>query len=190
MDQYALERSVVLERVLRREMHRWGSVSSIKRRPHGRNMKVTDSHWSRVMVHRGPLISHVDVVWILHSAWPINPGHDWLKYILSMVFRLVLAGGGCVCSATRHREGPEDRGRLSDSAVGGGSVVANAPGLYVRIEICRHFPRIFSFVFSVCRQERFGGRVRSLLLLLLAFCDVCSLIAFVLGVECSALVGD
>jgi hypothetical protein len=93
MGQYPLKRSVVLERVLRRGTHRWGSVSSIKRRPHGRNMEVTDSHWSR-MVHRGPLIGHVDVVWILHSTWPINPGHDWLKYIPSMVFRLMLAGGG------------------------------------------------------------------------------------------------
>ncbi len=103
------------------------------------------------------------------------------------------ASCGCGCSAARHREGPEDRGRLSESAVGGGSVVADAPGLYVRIEICRHFPRIFSFVFLVRRQERFGGRVRRLLLLLLlllAFCDVCSLFAFVLGVECSALTGD
>jgi hypothetical protein len=57
-------------------------------------MKVTDSHWRKAMVYRGPLIGHVDVVWILYSTWPINSGPDWLKYILSMAFSLVLAGGG------------------------------------------------------------------------------------------------
>jgi len=35
-----------------------------------------------------PLIGQVDV-WILHSTWHIAP--DWLNYILTIAFRMVLA---------------------------------------------------------------------------------------------------
>jgi len=41
------------------------------------------------MVYR-PLIGQVDVR-ILHSTWPITP--DWLDYILSIAFGVVLAIG-------------------------------------------------------------------------------------------------
>jgi hypothetical protein len=71
MDQYPLKHLVLLEHVLCWGTHKQGSVSLIKRRPCGRNMKVTDSHWSRMMVYCAPLIGHVNVVivvWILHST--------------------------------------------------------------------------------------------------------------------------
>jgi hypothetical protein len=51
----------------------------------------TDSKWLRAIVYNA-LIGHVDAVRILHS-WPSNTP-NWWRYILTMVFRLAMAGNG------------------------------------------------------------------------------------------------
>jgi hypothetical protein len=52
-------------------------------------MEDTDGKWLRAIVYNA-LIGHVDVVRILHpSSTP-----DWRRYILTMAFRLAMAGSG------------------------------------------------------------------------------------------------
>jgi hypothetical protein len=62
------------------------------RRLGGSEMEDTDRKWLRTIVYNA-LIGHVDVVRILHSTstWPSSTP-DWWKYILTMAFRLVMAG--------------------------------------------------------------------------------------------------
>jgi hypothetical protein len=60
-----------------------------QRRSDDKMMEVTDNKWLGAIVYSA-LISHVDVVRILQSAWPRNtPG--WWRYILKMAFKLVTA---------------------------------------------------------------------------------------------------
>lgn len=60
------------------------------RRPGNSKMEDTDSKWLRVIVYN-TLIGHVDAVRVLHSTWHSNTP-DWQRYILTMAFRLAVAG--------------------------------------------------------------------------------------------------
>jgi hypothetical protein len=58
----------------------------------GSSKMDTDSKWLRAIVVYDALMGHVDVLRILHS-WPSNTP-DWRRNILTMVFKLAMAGSG------------------------------------------------------------------------------------------------
>jgi len=54
-------------------------------------MEYTDTKWLRVIVYN-TLIGHVHAVRVLHATLPSNTASDWQWYILTIAFRLVMAG--------------------------------------------------------------------------------------------------
>jgi hypothetical protein len=54
-------------------------------------LEDTDSKWLRIIYNA--LIGHVDAVRILHFTRP-STTPDWQGYILTMAFRLAVAGSG------------------------------------------------------------------------------------------------
>jgi len=70
-----------------------GSIAKISltiRRLGSSKMEDTDGEWLRAIVYNA-LMGHVDAVRILHSTCPSNAS-DWRRYILTMAFRLAMAG--------------------------------------------------------------------------------------------------
>jgi hypothetical protein len=63
-------------------------------------MEDTDSKWLRVVVY-DTLMGHLDAVRILHSTWPSNTPNRW-RHILTMAFRLAMAGCGCDLKRDAH----------------------------------------------------------------------------------------
>jgi hypothetical protein len=77
-------------------------MSIMIRRLGSSKMEDTDGKWLRAIVYNA-LMGHVDAVQILHPTWPRNTP-DWRRYILTMAFRLAMAGSGCDLKRNTHCE--------------------------------------------------------------------------------------